>query len=673
MPAALEIRKTLDVFKQGELVEIRAIGKPGMSGYFRDFDNLLRCAAAHPNETLYFVLNKIQEQCYAKAQRETLQRGASSATSDSDIARRHWVLIDADPVRASGISASREEKRLALGTVGRVHDYLRDIGFAEPVVADSGNGYHLLYRVVMANDAENTETVRRFLMALDMLHSSDAVKIDTAVFNASRITKLYGTWARKGANTQERPHRQSRILRVPDDIGATSADLFKKVAAALPEPGRPTYKTGYAPFDLRGFLRENGIAVARETAYGDGTRLVLEACPFNPAHKAPDAAIFETRGGAIGFKCFHNACANHDWKTLRALYDPGARARAAAQPRTTEPARHGAGAKDLPPPENRFLQLHEIAGQDRARVVSVRSGIEALDRKIIGFNKGELSVWSGGNGAGKSTLLLQLALDAVQQGFKAAVFSGELPGRRVKEWAHLIAAGRQFTAATQHEGVYCVDMRHAALIDEWCKGKLWLYDNAFGASFFGMRDTLQKKAAEDALDVIIIDNLMSLDLREMPGDKWERQTQTALSLAALARESHVHIHFVCHPRKESGFLRKADISGTADLTNVADNVFMAHRVNRDFERQAGEFFGRARAQDFMGYDNVVECMKNRDLGANDHLVGLYFEPESKRFLNRRHENKAYGWVDLIAKDDWVSRMERDVQKGRVQEWNRQSP
>ena len=29
----------------------------------------------------------------------------------------------------------------------------------------------------------------------------------------------------------------------------------------------------------------------------------------------------------------------------------------------------------------------------------------------------------------------------------------------------------------------------------------------------------------------------------------------------------------------------------------------------------------------------------------DHLVGLYYEPESKRFLNEKLENVVYGWED----------------------------
>ena len=44
------------------------------------------------------------------------------------------------------------------------------------------------------------------------------------------------------------------------------------------------------------------------------------------------------------------------------------------------------------------------------------------------------------------------------------------------------------------------------------------------------------------------------------------------------------------------------------------------------------------------FHNVVEVCKNRDLGVMDYLVGLYFEAESKRFLNFEYENINYGWI-----------------------------
>ena len=51
----------------------------------------------------------------------------------------------------------------------------------------------------------------------------------------------------------------------------------------------------------------------------------------------------------------------------------------------------------------------------------------------------------------------------------------------------------------------------------------------------------------------------------------------------------------------------------------------------------------------MKYGNVFEVAKNRDLGIVDYFVGLYYEIESKRFLNEFTDTPYYGWQDLLPK------------------------
>jgi hypothetical protein len=57
--------------------------------------------------------------------------------------------------------------------------------------------------------------VERMLKSLSVLFSDGAVKLDTSLFNASRIIKLYGTFARKGADMPERPHRRAHLIEIP--------------------------------------------------------------------------------------------------------------------------------------------------------------------------------------------------------------------------------------------------------------------------------------------------------------------------------------------------------------------------------------------------------------------------------------------------------------------------
>ena len=123
-----------------------------------------------------------------------------------------------------------------------------------------------------------------------------------------------------------------------------------------------------------------------------------------------------------------------------------------------------------------------------------------------------------------------------------------------------------------------------------------------------------------------------------------KQTSLILLLCNFAKEENIHLHIVAHPRKATGFLRKTDVSGTADLTNAVDNVFIIHRVNNDFRTNAKDFFTAGEAERYFGFGNVIEVCKNRDLGVQDFLVGVYYEAESRRFLNYQYENINYGWI-----------------------------
>ena len=61
------------------------------------------------------------------------------------------------------------------------------------------------------NTPEATESIRTLLHRLADRFDNDVVKIDTSVYNASRITKVVGTVARKGTDGPGRPYRMARL------------------------------------------------------------------------------------------------------------------------------------------------------------------------------------------------------------------------------------------------------------------------------------------------------------------------------------------------------------------------------------------------------------------------------------------------------------------------------
>ena len=109
---------------------------------------------------------------------------AKHTTSDIDIVRRRWLILDFDPVRPSGISSTDEEHRAALSRVEEVKTYLKDGGWPAAVVIEGGNGGYLLYRIELANDVSR-DLINRVLETLAALFDDQKVRIDSP-FRATR-------------------------------------------------------------------------------------------------------------------------------------------------------------------------------------------------------------------------------------------------------------------------------------------------------------------------------------------------------------------------------------------------------------------------------------------------------------------------------------------------------
>jgi P4 family phage/plasmid primase-like protien len=143
------------------------------------------------------------------------------------------------------VSSTDAEKAVSHERALACRAWLLNRAWPPPILGDSGNGFHLLYSIDLPNDQVHHDLAMRVLQTLSQRFSDDAVKLDTTVANASRITKLYGTWARKGAPTAERPHRRSALLEVPRAPGNVSLRQLQELAALFekkPRP-RPAYHT----------------------------------------------------------------------------------------------------------------------------------------------------------------------------------------------------------------------------------------------------------------------------------------------------------------------------------------------------------------------------------------------------------------------------------------------
>jgi hypothetical protein len=143
------------------------------SGYFDDVERAVEAAIALGKRSgnVYTTLNPVNTALLARARNRTKFADRGSTTSDHDIEGRTRLLIDFDPCRPAGISATDAEKEAAYRKALEVRDFLTGLGWPAPVLADSGNGYHLIYRIDLPNDDDSTALVKAVLEALDAIFS----------------------------------------------------------------------------------------------------------------------------------------------------------------------------------------------------------------------------------------------------------------------------------------------------------------------------------------------------------------------------------------------------------------------------------------------------------------------------------------------------------------------
>ena len=108
--------------------------------------------------------------------------------------------------------ATDDEVTRALILAEAVASFLAENEWPDPVLMMSGNGAHLYYRLPDLPNTEQSTALVKVLQTLSHKFDSEEFEVDTSVFNASRITKVPGTVARKGTATEERPYRMARLL-----------------------------------------------------------------------------------------------------------------------------------------------------------------------------------------------------------------------------------------------------------------------------------------------------------------------------------------------------------------------------------------------------------------------------------------------------------------------------
>lgn len=281
------------------------------------------------------------------------------------------------------------------------------------------------------------------------------------------------------------------------------------------------------------------------------------------------------------------------------------------------------GCKEVP--INGLLDIASVKMEEEASRNRTFSGIPQLDRALNGFLGGQLTVWSSKRGEGKSTFLSQIIPEAVAQGTRVCMYSGELPAADVKNVLYQQIAGKKyiyskFDSYTGKE-LFFVKESIVPQIDKWLAGKVFITDirseNAHDED--NILSLFEYAYRRFHCRMFIVDNIMTTRLKNEPKlGQWRAQSLLAERLKSFAQRFDVHVHLVAHPRKtKDNEFDADDVAGSADITNYASNII---RVTRVPEEKVAE----------LGCSSGIKILKNRKHG--DHvLVKLDFDPVTRRF------------------------------------------
>lgn len=241
---------------------------------------------------------------------------------------------------------------------------------------------------------------------------------------------------------------------------------------------------------------------------------------------------------------------------------------------------------------------------------------------VVRLRPGELSIWGGINGHGKSVLLGQVILWNIQ------------------DEPALIASMEMKPEQTMHR-LACQGVGHRPTPEDimgWLpqiQGHLFIYDQLDSVRADRILAMVHYAAVQLKVSHIVIDSLTKCGITR---DDYAAQTRFVDKLQWAAKRHNVHIHLVCHMRKgenEDKSPGKFDIRGAAEISDLADNVFVVHRNKGKEAAQKADAFGailtKQQQEKLSEPDSWLTLAKNRHGGVED-CWGLWFHPASQQFL-----------------------------------------
>ena len=255
---------------------------------------------------------------------------------------------------------------------------------------------------------------------------------------------------------------------------------------------------------------------------------------------------------------------------------------------------------------------------------TIQIGINKVDERLVGMPLGSLNVITGRTGEGKSTILNQFFIgESINQNYKVFLFSGELTESNAKGWLlDTLANQEDLLEYTSKKGYKYKKISSNAVsrIDDFLEDKFFLYTDE-DYSIKAILSKMEIMAKRYGVKVFCIDNLMVTENDEK--EELRNQTEIVKMLKSFAKKYNAVVHLVAHPRKaQNGYtgLDKSDISGSANITNLADYVMIVQRIKDEEDNTKDKH-------------TILTIDKDRYMGARLGIE-LLFDKDRRRFYSK---------------------------------------
>ena len=316
-----EILRAADaLFEPGQLVEVRLKGRDGQiaSRYYKDREKMAAVLAKQDATENWAAAWWTLQQLKAEAH---VGKQTGETTKRDDIANYRWLVIDIDRTdkQSKKLNATSVEKEQLLAVARDVMAWLAERGVRDCILADSGNGYHILIKLspLVANE-RNHKLIKEVLVAIKHEFRAHArvADIDTSLAEPEQVIKAYGTTTRKSQSTNDRPWHESKLLHVPETIDPIKEDVLLAIAelAPLPERSERKPRAGRSPldpdFDPYDFFDHysGAFEIEREFEKEGMTYFVTDICVL-AGHKHTGSGLTGfVLGDTFGYHCFSDEC-----------------------------------------------------------------------------------------------------------------------------------------------------------------------------------------------------------------------------------------------------------------------------------------------------------------------------------------------------------------------------